>query len=62
MSAWLAAACSVCAPEAGVAPDGLAPVCDSFCERLHSACQDAYFALDAVRFARRASRPMRRRQ
>ena len=49
MSTWLRAACSVCAPEAGVAPDGEAPVCVSFCDELHAACEDAFFALDGVR-------------
>jgi hypothetical protein len=49
VSAWLQTACSICAPEAGVAPDGLAPVCDSVCDRLHAACANAFFALDGVR-------------
>ena len=52
VSVWLATACSVCAPEAGVAPDGMAPICGSMCDKLHAACEDAYFALDAVRARR----------
>jgi hypothetical protein len=49
VSAWLQTACSVCAPEAGVSPDGLAPVCCSVCDKVHAACADAFFALDGVR-------------
>ena len=32
-----------------MAPDGEAPVCVSFCDELHAACEDAFFALDGVR-------------
>lgn len=53
VSAWLQTTCSVCAPEAGVAPDGLTPVCGSVCDKLHAACSDEFFALDGVRAAAR---------
>jgi hypothetical protein len=53
VAAWLAAQCSVCAPQTGVV-EGV-PVCMNHCETLHAACKDAYFALDAVRVGRPGS-------
>ena len=53
VAAWLAAQCSACAPESGTAPD--LPVCVATCDALHAACEDAFFAMDAVR-ARAARR------
>ena len=42
---WEALECSVCHPDVGVAA-GPPPVCESFCNRVFAACQDAYFATD----------------
>ena len=42
---WEALECSVCHPDVGIAA-GPPPVCESFCNRVFAACQDAYFATD----------------
>lgn len=43
---WELLECSICDPRVGVQP-GPPLICGSFCDRVYSACSNAYFSMDA---------------
>jgi len=46
VTAWMAGACSRCHHIGGTLPKP--PLCDSFCDTLHAACAEAFFAVDST--------------